>query len=278
MIDDVVIADLNRLGLHRNEAKVYRTLVRIGRSTARRVSDESGVPRSKVYDTLSALEKRGMIHRIHGTSPVQFMAHSPSFAIPLLLEKIEAAGRSAQLILERIEREREIQADEQIIVLEGEEQIKVAMRREVSLAKREVIIVTYDERVLFMLRPALAKAKAQNVEIKLITMGISREVSDEFRHYLTIQDLHGLSSKVLIDRMKKILNDERLDMVGWDPNQISIVVIDNNQSFAIFKATPQGRHPWALHVRNPLIVIFQVQVMTALMESIQNLIESSVVG
>lgn len=53
----------------KNEAKAYHSLVRLGRSTARVISEDSGIPRSKVYETLVLLEKRGIIKKIAGTDP-----------------------------------------------------------------------------------------------------------------------------------------------------------------------------------------------------------------
>jgi sugar-specific transcriptional regulator TrmB len=63
---DSVVDDLTRLGLTFNEARAYKALVRLGNATARSVADASGIPRSKVYETLSQLEKRGIAQKILG--------------------------------------------------------------------------------------------------------------------------------------------------------------------------------------------------------------------
>ncbi len=272
MIKDIVISDLMKIGLQKNEAKAYQTLVRLGKSTATKIAEKAEMPRSKVYSVLASLERKGIINKICGTNPAQFLAYSPGFAIPLLLEKIEAAGNTAQRMLERLEQERDMEIEEQVMILEGVEQIKVCLRREISLAGEEILIATQDFDLLRMLRPAFAKARAIGVPITLLTPKIDDQLNSEFQQYLTIQDLSGVSSKVLVDRMKIVLNDDRLDVAGWDPSQISVIVIDNSQSIAIFKSQSDQRRPWAMQIRNPMIVIFQLQVIMALLASIQEII------
>ena len=72
MAQDTIVANLTSLGLTKNEAKAYHSLVRIGRSSARVIAEDSGIPRSKVYETLSLLEKRGIIKRVSGSDPTLF--------------------------------------------------------------------------------------------------------------------------------------------------------------------------------------------------------------
>ena len=52
---------LEEIGLSKNEAKIYLTLLRLGNVTATDIIKESGVHRSNVYDVLDSLVKKGCV-------------------------------------------------------------------------------------------------------------------------------------------------------------------------------------------------------------------------
>lgn len=64
------------LNLTEYEARVYEFLVRAGPSTARDISISCGVPRTKVYETLGKLMRRGMVFEL-SLNPKVFMASPP---------------------------------------------------------------------------------------------------------------------------------------------------------------------------------------------------------
>ena len=52
---------LKALGLNSYEAKLWVALLSVGTSTAGELSDIANVPRSRSYDVLEGLEKKGFI-------------------------------------------------------------------------------------------------------------------------------------------------------------------------------------------------------------------------
>lgn len=58
---DLFLEKMRRIGMSENEAKVYQVLFRLKVATPREVHELSGVPRNKVYDCLTSLQKRGFI-------------------------------------------------------------------------------------------------------------------------------------------------------------------------------------------------------------------------
>lgn len=52
---------LKLLGLNTYEVKVFKTLLYKGKSKASFISQDSGVPNGKIYDTLASLEEKGLI-------------------------------------------------------------------------------------------------------------------------------------------------------------------------------------------------------------------------
>lgn len=52
---------LEELGLTKNESKVFRTLLRFGKSSSYVLSKESRVPYGKIYNVLASLEHKGLV-------------------------------------------------------------------------------------------------------------------------------------------------------------------------------------------------------------------------
>ena len=56
-----VVEKLQRIGLTEYEAKAYLTLLRDHLNSASKLSEKSGVPRTKIYSVLESLERKGWI-------------------------------------------------------------------------------------------------------------------------------------------------------------------------------------------------------------------------
>lgn len=267
MSGEALISDMMRLGLHLNEAKAYKALVTLGESTARRVADLSGVPRSKVYDVLYSLENRGLIRKILGSDPTRFRAYSPKEAIPLLLEKIQQSSVVVQTSLESIENERELDSREYVYTVEGDDQIKIEMRSMINEAQEEVFIATLDPKILSAVRPSLADAKKRGIDIKLVTSRAFIEEWPEFAHYVSMMDVGGMSLPGLAEQFSKVIQDDSI-LDQWNPTQMGIIIADNRDSCALFGAHPGQAKLWALVVRVPLIAILQRQVISAVLAQV----------
>ncbi|MEK6957853.1 MAG: helix-turn-helix domain-containing protein [archaeon] len=72
-----MIEEIKKLGLNEYEAKVYRSLLSMGKSSAVALSRSASVPRARVYDVLSTLEKKGFVVK-SVSKPIEFVAVSPS--------------------------------------------------------------------------------------------------------------------------------------------------------------------------------------------------------
>ena len=272
MQSEDIITDLMRLGLHRNEAKAYKALIARGSASARSVADDSGIPRSKVYEVLYSLENKAMIRRKEGAEPVEFIPIDPDVAIGYLEEKVKKAAHSAKAILTELANDRDDENVELVWTVSGEEQIQIAAMSLIEGAENDLFIATRNLQFLRSLKPSMAKAKQKGVNIQLVTLGVDSEDFGEFRHYLTLLELKDVRSEEITATLENLLRDPSLSDAGWDPNQLSIMVGDNKESLGIFRGTSEHGKPWALHIRSPLIVIFQRQVIVSLMAAIERMI------
>ncbi|WP_224268186.1 TrmB family transcriptional regulator [Haloprofundus salinisoli] len=88
---------LEALGLTQYEAECFVALVRVPKATAAEISDISGVPRSRVYDSVDRLNDRGLVDT-QESEPRRFRAVSTDEALEKLRREhsatLEAAGRA----------------------------------------------------------------------------------------------------------------------------------------------------------------------------------------
>ena len=75
-----LVNSLTEIGLNRYEAKVYLTLIEEGLSTAKNISDITGIPYGKVYEVINSLTSKGF-SVILPTKPLKCRAIPPSEAI-----------------------------------------------------------------------------------------------------------------------------------------------------------------------------------------------------
>ena len=81
---------LNRLkdfGLNSYESKLWIALLSRGVSTAGELSDISNVPRSRAYDVLESLEKKGFIIVKVG-KPIKYLAVTPTEVVERVKKKV----------------------------------------------------------------------------------------------------------------------------------------------------------------------------------------------
>ena len=78
---------LENLGLSKNEAKVYETLLREGESPVGHLAIKSGVHRRNVYDTLNRLTEKGLAFEILENPENKYKAVDPNKFSEMLEEK-----------------------------------------------------------------------------------------------------------------------------------------------------------------------------------------------
>ncbi|MFT4303819.1 MAG: TrmB family transcriptional regulator [Candidatus Woesearchaeota archaeon] len=80
---------LENIGLTRNQAEVYVTLLKLGSATAQQIIKESGIQRSPVYDALEKLRDKGLVSFVTKDFKKYFQAESPKALYGYLEEKKE---------------------------------------------------------------------------------------------------------------------------------------------------------------------------------------------
>src|SRR5210317_2183065 len=88
-------------GLNSYEAKIWVALLSRGVSTAGELSDVAGVPRSRSYDVLESLEKKGFIIQKLG-KPIKYVALPPEEVMVRVKKKVEAEKEEQMKMLDEL--------------------------------------------------------------------------------------------------------------------------------------------------------------------------------
>jgi sugar-specific transcriptional regulator TrmB len=143
------VEKLQHVGLSEYEAKAYLALINVHLSTATQVSEQSGVPRTKIYSVLESLSGKGWIRGYSGV-PLLFKAVAPA----IVFEKVKE--EYAQLL----------------------DSVQGALRNEANVMKEKFVIKRFDvglERLKTEIR------QAKTVEINNATTNFLNKVDDAFR-------------------------------------------------------------------------------------------------
>jgi len=98
-----VIRMMTNVGFTKYEVLVYWTLLVYGPSTAKEISERSGVPYNRVYDTIASLKARGFVSEVD-SSPKVYVAYSPRVAFLKLKRDIDAIKEELERELKRVKK------------------------------------------------------------------------------------------------------------------------------------------------------------------------------
>lgn len=272
MVQDTIVNDLTSLGLTKNEAKAYHALVKIGRSTAREIAEESGIPRSKVYETLDMLDKRGIIKKVTGSDPTEFDPAPVDAALDHLEEKVRSSASSARKVLQGLQALRGTESKEFAWAVEGIEQVIVGMRTAIEEAQDYVYIASASPELLGRLRSAFSTAKNRNVKIEVFTTTPGAQQIAGLEHYLKV-NIAMPGKDVLIESFKEVFQSPHLIADEMEPTRMLIMNVDGRESIGVFLPSDDASQPWALHIRSRLVVMIQWLVVKTVLSGVEAIIQ-----
>ncbi len=118
---------LEKLGLHKNETKVYLALFELGKVKAGQIIEQTGLHRNLVYTALEELVKKLLVSKVDHSGVAMFSINSPE----LLREIAEEQVNIANEVIGELKKKHEEQPRD-IIIYEGEEGLKRSRNRVLS--------------------------------------------------------------------------------------------------------------------------------------------------
>jgi len=174
---------VKQFGLNSYEAKIWTALLSRGISTAGELSDISNVPRSRSYDVLESLEKKGFIIMKLG-KPIKYIAVPPAEVIERVKKRIMEDAEQKTSMMENI-RESNILNELNNLHNKGVELVEPTdlsgsikgrgnlynqMETMIKAAEKSIVIMTTAEglqRKADALKSPLEKAKKRGIKIRI---------------------------------------------------------------------------------------------------------------
>jgi HTH-type transcriptional regulator, sugar sensing transcriptional regulator len=232
IIKDEFLSRLRKIfSLNLYEVKVWTALLSRGTSTAGELSNISDVPRSRTYDILESLEKKGFIIMKLG-KPIKFVALKPEEVVERVKKKLlvitkERTERLENLkgddILEELNNLFEkgikfVEPSDLSGSLRGRQNVYNQLDMMIRNAESTVTIVTTEEglnRKLEAIMPSLEKCKKRGIKIKIAAPinNNNSKIAKELKKVAEIRDLGDLKARFTI----------------IDSNQIMFMLLDDQK-------------------------------------------------
>ena len=161
-----IVQAIENLGLSAYEAKAYFALLSESPLTGYKLSKISGVPRSRIYETIEKLIAKGMVLTQEGDTTLLIPVSLESF-----LEKKERESKQNIGFLKEIIPQLKKPAEAQgIWTITGRDQIFETIKHLVSMAKSHIYLVSFDSDILFF-KDALLAAEKRKVQVLGVSCG-----------------------------------------------------------------------------------------------------------
>jgi len=174
-ISDRARRSLQEFGLTDYEIRSYTSLLEIGPATASELSESSGVPYSKIYEVLGALEKKGWIEMEHGR-PSKYYPKPPSIAMEITKSQLETSLRTNESLilseLQPIYERKGVRERPDIWIMRGDLNVLARIRETVEHVQKEVLaaVPAIPEPVADMLVPLVKSMAERGVKVQIMTM------------------------------------------------------------------------------------------------------------
>jgi HTH-type transcriptional regulator, sugar sensing transcriptional regulator len=214
------------------EVKVWTALLSRGTSTAGELSSISDVPRSRTYDILESLEKKGFIVMKLG-KPIKFVALKPEEVIERVKKNLIVGAKEKSVRLEKLKGDevlgeldslfsdgiKYIEPSELSGHLKGRQNIHNHLDMLVREAQSTITLVTTADglnRKMEVLLPSFEKAKKRGVTIRVAApiTEANKQIAKDFSKVAEIRDVKDLQARFMIvdgeQLMFMLLNDEEV--------------------------------------------------------------------
>ena len=242
IINEEFLSRLRKIfDLNLYEVKVWASLLSRGVSTAGELSSISDVPRSRTYDILESLEKKGFIVMKLG-KPIKFVALKPEEVVERVKKNLIKDAQEKSKRLEKLKDEDVLQELTGLFSegskfvepgdlsgsLKGRQNVYNHLDMLIREAEKTITFVTTGPglgRKLEALMPSLDKAKKRGVKIRIAAPidDSNRKIAKELSKVAEVRDTDGLRARFSIidseELMFMVLDDDKVhpnyDVALW---------------------------------------------------------------
>lgn len=128
------------------EARCFVGLSRVRKASAKEISDLSEVPRSRVYDAVERLHRRGLVD-VQQSEPRQYRALSKDAALSILREEYASTLNAAEEALSGLRRSEHLE-EEGAWAIADHEHVTNRIEKLIEEGEEEVYVLVVDEEML----------------------------------------------------------------------------------------------------------------------------------
>jgi len=221
IVEKEFLSKIKDFGLNSYEAKLWTALLSRGIATAGELSDISNVPRSRSYDVLESLERKGFIIMKLG-KPIKYIAVPPEEVLDRVKKSIiEGANKQAN-VLENLKKS-EVLSELNLLHNQGLDMVEPTdltgaikgrtnlynhLATAVKNAEKTISVLTTEKgaaRKLESLKSAFQKAKQKGVKIKIgAPIPKDSAVSKELSKFAQVKNVDGINARFFIIDKKAV--------------------------------------------------------------------------
>jgi len=211
IVQESFLKKIKDFGLNSYEAKIWTALLSRGVSTAGELSDIAGVPRSRSYDILESLEKKGFIIMKIG-KPIKYLAIPPEEVVERVKKRIALQAQERATDLEQL-RGSDILKELNILhtqgidmvnpaeltgLIRGRTQIYNHLSTMIKNAKKSIVLMTTEDGLIRKHKnfgKLLKKTSEKGVSIKIL---------DELKEFAEVQNAKGFNGRFCLVDNKEL--------------------------------------------------------------------------
>jgi sugar-specific transcriptional regulator TrmB len=221
IIQQELLKKIKDFGLNSYEAKIWTALLSRGISSAGELSDISNVPRSRTYDVLESLEKKGFVMMKLG-KPIKYMAIPPTEVIDIIKKKIREDSVMQEQTMDELRKSDVldqltqlhtngidmIEPTDLVGMLKNRDNIYDYLESMIKKAEKSICIMTSAEgmiRKIKHMEKSLKKATDRGVNVKILVPHNkeTEKLEKELKGAVNIKNFTDIKSRfVLIDDSK----------------------------------------------------------------------------
>jgi len=233
-------------GLNIYESKVWLALLSKGIANVGDIAEMSGVPRSRVYDVLESLEKKGFAIAKLG-KPVKFIAVKPAVVLDRIKNNLIKEANEKVKVLGNLEGTQDykelegiynnciepVQVEDVTSAIKGRSNIYAHMKELIGSAQKEVVLITTLDalkRKSGFLKPLFDKLKNKGIGIT-----VASNENEDVKNIINLSRQLGVPIKrtrtnarmLIVDNSKMLLT---ITPEGSDENDVGVIM--NSPFFA----------------------------------------------
>ncbi len=241
IVQQELLKKIKDFGLNSYEAKIWTALLSRGISSAGELSDISNVPRSRTYDVLESLEKKGFVMMKLG-KPIKYMAISPTEVIDVIKKKIRQESVRQESTMDELKKSdvldqltqlhtngiEMVEPTDLVGMIKNRDNIYDYLENMIKKAETSIYIMTSADgmiRKLLHLEKSIRKASEKGVSIKILVPSTkeTEKLEKDLKGIVEIKNFQEIKSRfILVDNDKVlffITNDkdvhESYDVAVW---------------------------------------------------------------